>query len=49
MAKQPGQTMEGLVESRIADLHSRLHITPEQSQQWDPFAQMMRDNAKSDG
>ena len=46
-AKQPGQSMETLVESRIADLHSRLHITPEQSQQWDPFAQMMRDNAKA--
>ena len=38
---------EGLVERRIADLHSRLHITPQQSQQWDQFAQVMRDNAQA--
>ena len=37
--------MQSLVERRIADLHSRLHITPQQSQQWDQFAQVMRDNA----
>ena len=45
-AKQPGQPIETLVERRIADLHSRLRITPEQNQQWNQFAQMMRDNAK---
>jgi DNA primase len=45
-AKQSGQSVEALVERRIADLQSRLHITPEQSQQWDRFAEMMRDNAK---
>jgi periplasmic protein CpxP/Spy len=46
MARQPGETMENLVERRIADLHGRLHITAQQSQQWDQFAQVMRDNAK---
>ncbi len=46
-ARQPGETIEGLVERRIADLHSRLHITPQQSQQWDQFAGVMRDNAKA--
>ena len=43
---QPGETMQTLVERRIADLHTRLHITPEQGQQWDQFAQAMRENAK---
>jgi hypothetical protein len=38
--------MQALVDRRIADLHARLHITPQQSQQWDLFAQVMRDNAK---
>ncbi len=46
MARQPGETLQNLVERRIADLHSKLHIAPEQSQQWDQFAQAMRDNAK---
>ncbi len=46
-ARQPGETIESLVERRIADLHSKLHITPQQSQQWDQFAQVMRDNAKA--
>jgi periplasmic protein CpxP/Spy len=41
-----GETMQTLVERRIADLHSRLQITPQESQQWDQFAQVMRDNAK---
>jgi periplasmic protein CpxP/Spy len=45
-ARQPGETMQNLVERRIADLHSRLQITPQQSQQWDQFAQVMRANAK---
>jgi protein CpxP len=44
--KQPGETMQNLVERRITDLHSKLHITADQSQQWDQFAQVMRDNAK---
>ncbi len=46
-ARRPGETIESLVERRIADLHSRLHITPQQTQQWDQFAQVMRDNAKA--
>ncbi|HSZ92311.1 MAG TPA: Spy/CpxP family protein refolding chaperone [Acetobacteraceae bacterium] len=46
-ARQPGETIESLVERRITDLHSRLHITSQQSQQWDQFAGVMRDNAKA--
>ena len=46
MAGQPGETMQSLVERRITDLHGKLHITPQQSQQWDPLAQVMRDNAR---
>jgi len=45
-ARQPGESMQALVERRITELHSRLHITPAQSQQWDQFAQVMRNNAK---
>jgi protein CpxP len=33
------------VEKRIDELHAELKITPQQSQQWDAFAQVMRDNA----
>lgn len=46
-ARQQGDTMASLVERRIADLHSKLHITQDQSQQWDQFAQQMRDNARN--
>jgi protein CpxP len=46
MARHPGESMESLVERRITNLHARLHITPDQSQPWDAFAQAMRDNAK---
>ncbi len=46
MARQPGETSQNLVERRIADLHAKLHITSQQSQQWDQFAQVMRDNAR---
>lgn len=45
-AVPPGQTMEVLVDKRIADLHKQLHITSAESSQWDQFAQVMRDNAK---
>ena len=45
-SRQPGEAMQNLVERRIADLHSRLRITAEQSQQWDQFTQVMRANAK---
>lgn len=34
------------VEKRIADLHAQLKISSQQSQQWDAFAQTMRDNAQ---
>jgi hypothetical protein len=34
------------VEQHITDLHNQLHITAAQQAQWDPFAQVMRDNAK---
>jgi periplasmic protein CpxP/Spy len=45
VARQPGETIHSLTERRIADLHSRLHITAEQTRQWDQFAQVMRQNA----
>ncbi|MFP6557775.1 Spy/CpxP family protein refolding chaperone [Paraburkholderia sp. B3] len=35
------------VEQRIDQLHSELKITAQQSQQWDAYAQVMRDNAHS--
>lgn len=35
------------VEQRIDELHAALKITDQQSQQWDAFAQTMRDNAKN--
>ncbi|HLJ05081.1 MAG TPA: Spy/CpxP family protein refolding chaperone [Acetobacteraceae bacterium] len=38
--------MQSLVDKRIAELHSRLHITADQKPQWDQFTQVMRDNAK---
>ena len=34
MARQPGETMQNLVERRITDLHGKLHITSQQGQQW---------------
>ena len=41
-----GQSMQAMVESRITELHNRLHITKEQEPQWQQFTQVMRDNAK---
>lgn len=38
---------QDLVEQRITQLHAELKITDQQSQQWDAFAQTMRDNAKN--
>ncbi len=35
------------VEQRIDQLHAELRITPAQQQQWDQFAQIMRDNASN--
>ena len=45
-ARQPGETMQAAVDRRISELRSKLQITPQQSQQWDQFAQVMRDNAR---
>lgn len=42
---QPGEVTQKMVEQRIADLHAKLHITQAQSQPWDQFAQLMRQNA----
>jgi hypothetical protein len=39
------QSTPDRVEQRIADLHARLQITPDQQPLWDKFAQVMRDNA----
>ena len=36
---------EDRVEDRIADMHTRLQITPAQEPQWSRVAQVMRDNA----
>ena len=38
---------EGKIEQRIAELHAKLQITPAESAQWEQFAQVMRDNARS--
>jgi protein CpxP len=37
-------TLEAQVNQRIALMHARLKITPEQQPAWDAFAQSMRDN-----
>ena len=47
IARQPGESVESLVERRIADLRTRLHITSGEDQQFNQFAQVMRDNAKA--
>ncbi len=41
------QKHQDAVELRIAQLHSAMKITDQQSQQWDAFAQTVRDNAQS--
>jgi hypothetical protein len=45
--QQPGENMEAMVNRRITELHNRLHITSQQDQQWNQFADVMRDNARS--
>jgi periplasmic protein CpxP/Spy len=42
-----GHNMTAKIELRITDLHARLLISPAQQPQWDRFAQVMRDNARS--
>jgi hypothetical protein len=34
-------------DARIAELHTKLRITPAQQPQWDAFAAVMRDNARN--
>jgi hypothetical protein len=45
-ARHKNESVQSMIERRIADLHTRLHITAAQQQTWDQFAQVMRDNAK---
>ena len=40
---------DAAIEKRIADLHSRLKITPAEQKPFDDFAQVMRDNAQRMG
>jgi hypothetical protein len=47
VAARPTPNMQAMVEQRIKDLHTRLHITAAEQSQWDQFAQSMRDNAKA--
>lgn len=50
MSKSRAQKHADVVEQRIAELHSQLNITDQQSKQWNAFTQTMRDNAtKTDG
>jgi periplasmic protein CpxP/Spy len=42
-----GKNAEERVERRINELHAQLRITPAQQQQWDQFANVMRDNARA--
>ncbi|WP_085485807.1 Spy/CpxP family protein refolding chaperone [Paraburkholderia susongensis] len=46
-ASSHAQKHQDAVEQRIDELHAELKITDQQSQQWDAFAQTMRDNAKA--
>jgi hypothetical protein len=48
-AAMPGQAREARVEQRIADLHSKLQITSAQEDQWNKFADVMRDNGRTIG
>ena len=46
-ARATTPNMQAMVEQRIKDLHTRLHITTAEQPQWDQFTQAMRDNAKA--
>ena len=41
-----GKNAEERVEHRITELHAQLRITPAERQQWDQFAEVMRENAR---
>jgi hypothetical protein len=42
-----GKNAEERVENRIRELHAQLRITPAEEPQWNEFAAVMRDNARS--
>ena len=48
MAGHPvvGKNAAERVEHRITELHAQLRITPAERQQWDQFAEVMRENAR---
>jgi len=48
MAGHPvaGKNAEERVEHRITEMHAQLRITPAERQQWDQFAESMRENAR---
>jgi periplasmic protein CpxP/Spy len=43
----PAQSAEQRVEMHIRQLHAQLQITPAEQPQWDQFAAIMRENARS--
>jgi len=43
----PRETMSQMVDQRIADMRSQLHITHAQEPHWDRFAAVMRSNARA--
>jgi|HubBroStandDraft_6_1064221.scaffolds.fasta_scaffold34778_5 uncharacterized membrane protein YfbV (UPF0208 family) len=43
----PGKNAEERVENRIRELHTQLRITQVEEPQWNQFAEVMRDNARS--
>jgi hypothetical protein len=43
----PGKNAEERVEHRIKELHAQLRITAAEEPQWNQFAEVMRDNARS--
>jgi len=43
----PRQTMSQMVDQRIADMRSQLHITHAQEPHWERFAAVMRSNARA--
>jgi D-alanyl-D-alanine carboxypeptidase len=44
---QTTHAMDTKIEQRIADLHAKLQISAAEQPQWDQFAQVMRDNART--
>jgi|HubBroStandDraft_1064217.scaffolds.fasta_scaffold188664_1 hypothetical protein len=47
VATAPESPGDAPVDTRIKELHRRLHITDAQKAQWDNLAQVMRDNAQA--